>query len=187
MTRAFKLYSEKDKYEAPVSIPKPIVKDDKNNVPIKVTNSIKVYFSQTHGKITHELTNELLLPNKLARINIKKFNDIYLEQLEKVIVIESMETNITGLIELLTIYREINKGNYPIRIVSNNYKKLLPKICYVLNMFFNKYFLTLDSIYGCFNSHIDSEAEKPNKELKNPTFHEERPLEPLKDDDLVID
>lgn len=188
MSPAFKLYSKENDYIEAKPIPKQVVKDGEDNVPIKVTKSIKVYFTTKKGKATHELMSSFLLPSHLALLNIKDFNKIYYEQLEKVLVLENLGSNLSPLIELLALYRDINKGNYPIRIVTSNHKKLLPKICYVLNMLFNKYYLTIECMYGCFNSHVDTEAEKPiSKDLKNPSLNEERPLEPLKDDDLIIE
>jgi hypothetical protein len=123
-----------------------------------------VYFTSTRGKFEFNIDNTIFSPSKLTLLQIKKFEDIYLKQLENYIYTSKEEIDPDKLFPILYLFSQLNKNNYPVRIVTSNFNKLLPKICNILNKFYNKNYSVVMSIYTMFNSFKDTEEEKNEKQ-----------------------
>lgn len=119
----------------------------------------EIYFTVSKGKFEFNLDNSIFIPSKLTLLQVKKFEEKYLKQLESYIFTSKEEIDTDKLLPIIYLFSHLNKNNYPIRIVTSNYNKLLPKVCNILNKFFNKNYNVISSIYTMFNSIKDSEEE----------------------------
>lgn len=124
----------------------------------KVTNN--TYFTTGKGLFDLLLDESIFMPSKIILLQPKKLEKLYLKELESILFSSKKELDVDKLLPLIVLFSHINKNNYPIRIVTSNYKKLLPIICKTLNYFLNKNYKIICSIYESFNSIKDTEEER---------------------------
>jgi len=123
------------------------------------TSINKKYFSCKNAKYTFMIEKTILAPNASILISFSNFEEKYLNQLESYIFTNKEDINVEKLIVLCYLFSFINRNMIPICIKSNQYKKLLPKIIYTLNQFYNKNYSIIKSIYIMFNSLKDTKKE----------------------------
>jgi len=119
----------------------------------------EVYFTPTKGVMEFKLDGTIFMPSSSVLLQPRKFEELYLKELESIIYNSKEQLDTDKLLPLIILFSYINKKNYPVRIVSGNYRKLLSKVCSVLNNFLNKNYTVIRSIYESFNSIKDTEAE----------------------------
>lgn len=120
-----------------------------------------IYFIMSKDcKFKYNIDNTIFSPNKLSLLQPRKFEEVYLQQLESYIFTSKEEIDTSKLFAIIYLFSHLNKNNYPVRIVTSNYIKLLPKVCKILNTFFNKNYNVIYSIYTMFNSIKDTEEEQ---------------------------
>lgn len=124
-----------------------------------------VYFTPAKGVFELTIDGTIFMPSRTILLQPKKIEDLYLKELESIIYNSKEELDTDKLLPLIILFSHINKKNYPIRIVSGNYRKLLPKVCNVLNYFLNKNYAVIRSIYESFNSMKDTEEEKQSQPI----------------------
>lgn len=133
-----------------------------------------IYFTISKGMVDFKIDGTIFSPSKLSLLQPKKFEEIFIKQLESFIYNSKEEIDTSKLFPIIYLFSHINKNNYPIKIVTSGYNKLTPKICNVLNTFFNKNYSVIYSIYTMMNSIKDTEEEgginhnteiKPEEEL----------------------
>lgn len=120
------------------------------------------YFTPTKGVIELNIDGSIFMPSRAILLQPRKFEELYLKELESIIYNSKEQLDTDKLLPLIILFSHINKKNYPIRIVSGNYRKLLSKVCSVLNNFLNKNYTVIRSIYESFNSIKDTEEEQNN-------------------------
>ena len=118
------------------------------------------YFTPTKGVIELNIDGSIFMPSRAILLQPRKFEELYLKELESIIYNSKEQLDTDKLLPLIILFSHINKKNYPVRIVSGNYRKLLSKVCSVLNNFLNKNYTVIRSIYESFNSIKDSEEER---------------------------
>jgi len=129
-----------------------------------------VYFTPAKGVFEFNIDGSIFMPSRTILLQPRKLEELYLKELESIIYNSKEDLDVDKLLPLIILFSHINKNNYPVRIVSGNYRKLLPKVCSVLNYFLNKNFAVIRSIYESFNSMKDTEEEqfkKYNEEQRN--------------------
>lgn len=119
------------------------------------------YFTTAKSQYQYNLSDSSLAPNTKTLLKIKQFDKHYIAQLESIIYNVS-EKNFHELIDLLYLYREIGLNHYPIRITYERYPKLIERITYLLNHFFQKEELLLKSLYEMINSQVETQKEFSN-------------------------
>lgn len=119
-----------------------------------------VYFTPSKGVMEFKLDGTIFMPSPSILLQPRKFEELYLKELESIIYNSKEQLDTDKLLPLIILFSHINKKNYPLRIVSGNYRKLLSKVCSVLNNFLNKNYTVIRSIYESFNSIKDSEEER---------------------------
>lgn len=129
-------------------------------VPEIISKKDKVYFVQNKGKVKFNINNTIFFPSNSTLLLMLNFTNAYLKQLESVLYNSREDIDTTGILEILMLYKYINKGKYPINIIVPGYIKLSSKICYTLNKFFNRNLSVINSIYTSFNSIIETENEQ---------------------------
>lgn len=117
------------------------------------------YFTMGKGKSSFNIDDSIFAPSKLLQLQPKKFEELYLKQLESFVYSSREEIDTSKLFPIIYLFSQINKNNYPIRIVTSNHNRLLSKVCNILNSFFNKNYSVIYSIYTMFNSIKDTEEE----------------------------
>lgn len=120
----------------------------------------EVYFTPTKGVMEFKLDGTIFMPSNTTLLQPRKFEELYLKELESIIYNSKEQLDTDKLLPLIILFSYINKKNYPVRIVSGNYRKLLSKVCSVLNNFLNKNYTVIRSIYESFNSIKDTEEEQ---------------------------
>lgn len=118
------------------------------------------YFTPTKGVIELNIDGSIFMPSRAILLQPRKFEELYLKELESIIYNSKEQLDTDKLLPLIILFSHINKKNYPVRIVSGNYRKLLSKVCSVLNNFLNKNYTVIRSIYESFNSIKDTEEEQ---------------------------
>lgn len=126
----------------------------------KLVTRNDIYFTSSKGVMEFKLDDTIFMPSAAILLQPKKFEDLYMKELESIIYNSKENIDTNKLLPLIILFSHINKKNYPIRIVSGNYRKLLPKVCKVLNNFLNNNYTVIRSIYESFNSIKDSEEER---------------------------
>lgn len=126
----------------------------------KVIERKDVYFTPAKGVFEFNIDGSIFMPSRTILLQPRKLEELYLKELESIIYNSKEALDVDKLLPLIILFSHINKNNYPVRIVSGNYRKLLPKVCSVLNYFLNKNFAVIRSIYESFNSMKDTEEEK---------------------------
>ena len=124
-----------------------------------------VYFTPSKGAMEFKLDGTIFMPSASILLQPRKFEELYLKELESIIYNSKEQLDTDKLLPLIILFSYINKKNYPIRIVSGNYRKLLPTVCKTLNYFLNKNFTVIRSIYETFNSIKDSEEERSQQPI----------------------
>ena len=125
-----------------------------------VNNDInKTFFGCKDAKYTFMIEKTILAPNASILISSRNFEEKYLNQLESYIFTNKENIDIEKLTVLCYLFSYINKNMLPICVKSNQYKRLLPKITYTLNKFYNKNYSVIKSIYIMFNSLKDTAEE----------------------------
>lgn len=119
-----------------------------------------VYFTPSKGAMEFKLDGTIFMPSPSTLLQPRKFEELYLKELESIIYNSKEQLDTDKLLPLIILFSHINKKNYPVRIVSGNYRKLLSKVCSVLNKFLNKNYTVIRSIYESFNSIKDTEEEQ---------------------------
>lgn len=119
-----------------------------------------IYFTPSKGVFDLQLDGTVFMPSRAILLQPKKLEELYLKELESIIYNSKEQLDTDKLLPLIILFSHINKKNYPIRIVSGNYRKLLPKVCNILNYFLNKNYTVIRSIYESFNSIKDSNEEQ---------------------------
>lgn len=125
----------------------------------EVKREERTYFSLYKCPLSYNVDDSPLAPSKLVLFNIRKFEELYLKQLEEIIYTKSDNINPNNLIPFLLLMNYIVKSNNPINLKTNRYRKLLPRINTTLNKFFTKNYSVLFSIYTMFNSYVDTEKK----------------------------
>lgn len=118
------------------------------------------YFTPAKGVIELNIDDSIFMPSRAVLLQPRKFEELYLKELESIIYNSKEQLDTNKLLPLIILFSHINKKNYPVRIVSGNYRKLLSKVCSVLNNFLNKNYSVIRSIYESFNSIKDTEEEQ---------------------------
>ena len=118
-----------------------------------------VYFNAFKGVHKFDLDGTIFQPSSIVLLQPRRFEELYLKQLESFVYSNKEEVDTSKLFPIIYLFSMINKNNYPIRIVTGNYSKLLPKVCNILNSFFNKNYSVIYSIYTMFNTIKDTEEE----------------------------
>lgn len=131
----------------------------------KLVTHNEVYFTTNKGAMEFKLDGTIFMPSNSVLLQPRKFEELYLNELESIIYNSKEQLDIDKLLPLIILFSYINKKNYPIRIVSGNYRKLLSKVCKVLNNFLNNNYTVIRSIYESFNSIKDSEAERNQQQI----------------------
>lgn len=126
-----------------------------------------VYFTPSKGVTEFKLDGTIFMPSPSILLQPRKFEELYLKELESIIYNSKEQLDTDKLLPLIILFSYINKKNYPIRIVSGNYRKLLSKVCSVLNIFLNKNYTVIRSIYESFNSIKDTEEEQQDWQAKH--------------------
>jgi len=126
----------------------------------KVIERKEVYFTPAKGVFEFNIDGSIFMPSRTILLQPKKLEALYLKELESIIYNSKEALDVDKLLPLIILFSHINKNNYPVRIVSGSYRKLLPKVCSVLNYFLNKNFAVIRSIYESFNSVKDTEDEQ---------------------------
>ena len=121
------------------------------------------YFTPAKGVFELNIDGSIFMPSRAILLQPRQFEELYLKELESIIYNSKEQLDIDKLLPLIILFSHINKKNYPIRIVSGNYRKLLSKVCSVLNNFLNKNYTVIRSIYESFNSIKDTEEEQFQK------------------------
>lgn len=116
------------------------------------------YFTTAKSQYHYNLSDSSLAPNTKTLLKIKQFDKYYISQLEEIIYNVS-EKNFHELIDLLYLYREIGLNHYPIKLTYEKYPKLIDRITYLLNSFFQKENLLLKSLYEMINSQVETQKE----------------------------
>lgn len=124
-----------------------------------------VYFTPHKGVFEFQLDGTIFMPSRATLLRPKKLEELYLKELESIIYNSKEQLDNEKLLPLIILFSHINKKNYPIRIVSGNYRKLLPTVCKTLNYFLNKNYTVIRSIYETFNSIVDSESENKQQPI----------------------
>lgn len=118
----------------------------------KELNEKKVYFTCTSKKGTHiKIEDTELGPSKLSLLSGKKFEESYMKELKSLLYSSEENVKVDKLIALMHIYNISISTTKPIIITGLAYKKLLPKICNVLNQFFNKNIVIIGTICKMLN------------------------------------
>ena len=125
-----------------------------------------VYFTPSKGVMEFKLDGTIFMPSPSILLQPRKFEELYLKERESIIYNSKEQLDTDKLLPLIILFSHINKKNYPIRIVSGNYRKLLSKVCSVLNNFLNKNYTVIRSIYESFNSIKDSDEERVEAERR---------------------
>lgn len=181
MTIQKKLYNYNDEITINVTLQKEIIPTEainSSNIPIsnisdQLFENIKtickqeefiipktIYFTSAKGIFEFQLDNSIFMPSRAILLQPRKLEKLYLKELESIIYNTKEQFSIDKLLPLIILFSYINKKNYPIKIVSSSYKKLLPRICNTLNEFLNKDYIVIRSIYESFNSIKDSDEEQ---------------------------
>lgn len=126
----------------------------------KLVERKDVYFTPAKGVLELSIDGSIFMPSRSILLQPKKFEELYLKELESIIYNSKEDLDTDKLLPLIILFSHINKNNYPVRIVSGSYRKLLPKVCSILNYFLNKNYAVIRSIYESFNSIKDTEVEK---------------------------
>lgn len=125
----------------------------------EIQKEVRTFFSSTQGHTSLYVDNMCFEPKPIVLLQIKQFNKGYQRQLLN-ILLNSQQQISQDLISLLRVFKELNKNNYPIRLVSGRHNKVLSKVCSSLNQFFNENYKNLYDIYTMFNSIKDTETEQ---------------------------
>jgi len=171
-----KLYSNHEEIEIDVKIKEETVEPTNTLIPLdnsQMFENIKNIFSQEQvitrkdvyfvlgkGVFEFSLDSTIFMPSKSILLQSKKLEDLYLKELESIIYNSKEQLDIDKLLPLIILFSHINKKRYPIRLVSSNYRKLLPRMCSTLNYFLNKNYAVIRGIYETFNSIKDSDEER---------------------------
>lgn len=131
----------------------------------KLVEHKEVYFTTGKGVFDFQLDGTIFMPSRAVLLQPRKLEELYLKELESIIYNSKEQLDTDKLLPLIILFSYINKKNYPIRIVSGNYRKLLPTVCKTLNYFLNKNFTVIRSIYETFNSIKDSEEERSQQPI----------------------
>lgn len=125
----------------------------------EIQKEVRTFFSTTQGQTSLYVDNMCFEPKPMVLLQIKYFNREYRRQLLN-ILLNSQQQISQDLISLLRVFKELNKNNYPIKLVSGRHNKVLSKVCSSLNQFFNENYKNLYDIYTMFNSIRDTETEQ---------------------------
>lgn len=125
------------------------------------------YFTVSRGKVDFGIDNTILSPSSLVLLSSKRFEELYLKQLEDIIFTNQEEIDPDKLINLIFLIDFIKRDSYPIRIITGKYRKLAPKITNVLNNFVNKNYSILSSIHVMFTGSSNGVHRQPVEETLN--------------------
>lgn len=127
------------------------------------------YFTPFSSKYIYNIDNTIFSPNTLVMLSGKRFDEKYLKQLESIIFTDKEELNTDQLFSLVYLFSFINKKQYPIKITSSKFIRMLPNVVNGLNFFFNKNYSVVYSIYTMFTSIKDTEKEAAEANAKELT------------------
>lgn len=105
-----------------------------------------IYFTLGKGKRIFNIDDTVFTPAPIALISSKRFEELYMKQLESFIYTDKDSLDTDKLFMLIYLFNYINKNQYPITITSNKNNKLRNKIVKVLNMYFNKNYSIIASM-----------------------------------------
>lgn len=134
------------------------------------------YFTPYSSKYIYNIDGTVFTPTTLVMLSGKKFEEKYLKQLESIIFTAEEELNTDQLLTLVHLFSFINKKQYPIKITSSKLIKMIPKVVSTLNIFVNKNYSILYSIYTMANSHVQSEKEVAEANAKQFAPHLPKPI-----------
>jgi len=134
------------------------------------------YFTPFSSKYIYNIDNTIFSPNTLVMLSGKRFEEKYLKQLESIIFTDKEELNTDQLFALVYLFSFINKKQYPIKITSSKFIRMLPKIVGTLNKFFSANHSVIYSIYKMMNSITDTEKETAEANAKEFTSHIPKPI-----------
>ena len=189
MTTSKKLYQPNEEIvidvKSTVEKPDNIISEEQKTQPVslgndQMFNNIKnifaeeklvtrndVYFTPSKGVMEFKLDGTIFMPSAAILLQPRKFEELYLKELESIIYNSKEQLDTDKLLPLIILFSYINKKNYPVRIVSGNYRKLLSKVCGVLNNFLNKNYTVIRSIYSMFVPYCDQTIEEQDEETIN--------------------
>lgn len=117
----------------------------------------KIFFlpgKNASGAALLHLDRTVLQPSPKVLLSGKGFEKAYTEQLKKLMVIPTDTAPMVDLMKLSQIFDVANKAPRPLKLTSQSYGKLLPKVCGVLNQFFSSNHLALTGIAKMFKDQI---------------------------------
>jgi len=123
--------------------------------------TFKQYFNESIkvAKIVYNIDGTSFEPLPVSLIG-GGFETKYDKQLNTLIFNDKDTMDENKLLEVLMMYNNINRNNYPICIRSTKYVRLLPRIVSSMNKFMNDNKSIIRSMYTMFNSNMETKKEQ---------------------------
>lgn len=119
------------------------------------------YFTHTKGKVKFDIDKTILEPSVATVLSGKNFEKAYVRQLNSIVYTNDEELNIVSLTQLVSLYEIIEKGLYPINLVSAKHKRKIVPIIVALNAFFNTNNQVISGIYRMMSSQTVTPNQHP--------------------------
>ena len=119
------------------------------------------YFTHTKGKVKFDIDKTILEPSVATALSGKNFEKAYNKQLNAIVYTNDEELNVLSLMQLVSLYQIIEKGLYPINLVSAKHKRKIIPIIVALNAFFNTNHQVISGIYNMMSTQSVTPKQQP--------------------------